>query len=117
AMQRLAACDNAAVKISGLGLTNPPHWSAAENETPILRTIDWFGIDRCMFASNFPVDGLCTDFATLLNGFRGIAARFGAGEQRRLFETNAIDIYALPIDTALPIDAALPMDHEPRRPR
>jgi predicted TIM-barrel fold metal-dependent hydrolase len=117
AMQRLAACDNVAVKISGLGLTDPPRWSAAENETPVLRTIDWFGIDRCMFASNFPVDGLCTDFASLLNGFRGIAARFGAGEQRRLFETNAIDIYALPIDTALPIDAALPMDHEPRRPR
>jgi predicted TIM-barrel fold metal-dependent hydrolase len=104
AMQRLAACDNVAVKISGLGLPDPPRWRAAENETPILRTIDWFGIDRCMFASNFPVDGLCTDFATLLDGFRAIAAAFSADEQRRLFETNAVAIYALPIATVVPVD-------------
>jgi predicted TIM-barrel fold metal-dependent hydrolase len=96
AMQRLAACDNVVVKVSGLGQTAPPRWSAADNAVPILRTIDWFGIHRCLFASNFPVDGLCADLATVMDGFRSIAARFDADEQHRLFASNAIAVYALP---------------------
>jgi predicted TIM-barrel fold metal-dependent hydrolase len=31
----------------------------------VLQTIEAFGVSRCMFASNFPVDKLYSDFDTL----------------------------------------------------
>ncbi|MGE0800550.1 MAG: amidohydrolase [Lautropia sp.] len=102
AMQRLAACDNVVVKLSGLGQADPPgpRWQLAANREPVLRAIEWFGVERCLIASNFPVDGLCTDFATLLDGFRAIVAGFSAAEQRRLFEHNAVAVYAMALPGA-----------------
>jgi predicted TIM-barrel fold metal-dependent hydrolase len=46
-----------------------------------------------MFASNFPVDGLCATFADIYGGFREIVGDFSALEQRRLFLDNALRIY------------------------
>ena len=48
-----------------------------------------------MFASNFPVDGLCASFDEIFSGFRGIAQQFSALEQRALFHDNAIRLYAM----------------------
>ena len=58
-------------------------------------TIDLFGVARCMFASNFPVDSLCATFATIFGGFREIVRGLSAAEQRALFHDNAIRIYAM----------------------
>lgn len=48
-----------------------------------------------MFASNFPVDGLCASFAGIYAGFRDLAKDFSAPEQRALFHDNAIRVYAM----------------------
>ena len=48
-----------------------------------------------MFASNFPVDGLCADFDTIFAGFKTIVGDFSAADQRRLFHDNAVRIYRL----------------------
>jgi predicted TIM-barrel fold metal-dependent hydrolase len=94
AMAALAQCPNVAVKISGLGV--PGHaWSVAANREIVLRTIELFGVERCMFASNFPVDGLCGTFEAIFSGFREIVRGIGADEQRRLFHDNAVRIYSL----------------------
>jgi predicted TIM-barrel fold metal-dependent hydrolase len=94
AMAALAACPNAAVKISGLGVPGQA-WTVAGNREIVLTTIGLFGVDRCMFASNFPVDGLCATFDTIFSGFREMVRDFTAGEQRRLFHDNAVRIYGM----------------------
>lgn len=94
AMARLAACPNAAVKISGLGQPGRP-WTVEANRWIVLTTIELFGAARCMFASNFPVDGLCASFDTIYSGFRAIVADFSPQEQRALFHDNAIRIYGM----------------------
>lgn len=94
AMAELAACPNVAVKISGLGEPGLP-WTAASNRAIVLTTIDMFGVGRCMFASNFPVDSLCGTFATIFGGFRQIVGDFASSERRALFHDNAIRIYAM----------------------
>ena len=94
AMAALAACPNAAVKISGLGVPGQA-WTVAANREIVLTTIGLFGVDRCMFASNFPVDGLCATFDTIFSGFREMVRDFTAGEQRRLFHDNAVRIYGM----------------------
>ena len=94
AMKTLAACANVAVKISGLGQPGQP-WTAAANRDIVLTTIDLFGARRCMFASNFPVDGLCASFRAIFEGFDSITKDFSAGERAALFRDNAVRIYGM----------------------
>ena len=90
----LAACPNAAIKISGLGMPGQA-WTAERNREVVLTAIELFGAERAMFASNFPVDGLCARFDEIYGGFGEIVKDFKALEQRALFHDNAVRIYAM----------------------
>lgn len=94
AMQQLSLAPNVVVKISGLGQPGVA-WTRESNAAIVLDTIKFFGVDRCMFASNFPVDGLCADFSSIYRGFMGIVAQFSQGDRRKLFCDNALRIYAI----------------------
>lgn len=94
AMAALAAVDQVSVKISGLGLAGKA-WSLADNRDIIRRTIDLFGVQRCLFASNFPVDGLCATFDTLYRGYWQATEDFSASDRHALFAGNARRIYGL----------------------
>jgi predicted TIM-barrel fold metal-dependent hydrolase len=93
-MRELAAAPNVAVKISGLGTVVRP-WTVNSIRPFVLRTIEAFGVSRCMFASNFPVDKLWSDFDTLYAAFREITQPFSAAERRLLFHDNAARYYRL----------------------
>lgn len=94
AMETLAGQPNAALKISGLGQPGVP-WTVEANGPIVRDAIAIFGIDRCMFASNFPVDGLCADFGTIFGGFERIVAGLEEAARRRLFHDNALRFYRL----------------------
>ena len=93
-MQELATAANVVVKISGLG-TVDWNWTVESIRPFVLQTIDAFGVSRCMFASNFPVDKLYSDFDTLYAAFREITAPFSDQERRMLFHDNAARYYRL----------------------
>ncbi len=95
AMRGLALASNVVVKISGLGQPGVA-WTVDDNRPIVLATIDMFGVDRCMFASNFPVDGLVADFDTIYAGFMRIVEHFPPADQRKLFCDNARRIYRSP---------------------
>ena len=92
ALHTLAACPNVAIKISGLGVPGQA-WTAQSNREIVLAAIDIFGAGRSMFASNFPVDGLCASFDAIVTGMQAIVRGHSAVEQRALFHDNAIRIY------------------------
>ena len=92
ALQALAAFPNAAIKVSGLGVPGQA-WTVASNREVVLAAIDIFGIERAMFASNFPVDGLCASFDAIATGRREILRDFPAAGQRAFFHDNAVRIY------------------------
>ena len=96
AMATLAAEPNVAVKISGLGVPGRP-WTSESNREIVLRTLDLFGVDRAMFASNFPVDGLVAPFGTIYDGFRAIVRDLPEPDRRKLFCDNAVRIYRLDV--------------------
>ena len=55
-MRALADCAHTAIKLSMLPYVDP-EWDANALVTEsVLRVIDLFGVERCFFASNFPVD-------------------------------------------------------------
>jgi predicted TIM-barrel fold metal-dependent hydrolase len=94
AMQRAAECPNIAVKISGLGQKGQ-NWTVEANGPVIRDTIGIFGVDRCMFASNFPVDSLVASFSTIFEGFQRAVADRPVDEQEKLFWANAARIYRI----------------------
>ncbi|MFL6548719.1 MAG: amidohydrolase family protein, partial [Povalibacter sp.] len=94
AMQAFAAAPNVAVNISGLGERNQI-WDRESNREIILQTIDLFGEDRCMFASNFPVDSLVGSFRTIYTGFAEVTKPLGVRAQQKLFRDNARKFYRI----------------------
>jgi predicted TIM-barrel fold metal-dependent hydrolase len=94
AVKIFAERPNVSVKISGIGQPSQP-WTVAANRDIVRTVIDIFGVARCMFASNFPVDSVCASFGTVFGGFREIVADLTPAEQRDLFHDNAIRIYAM----------------------
>ncbi len=94
AMATFAACPNAAVKISGLGQPGKP-WTIEANGPLVRAAIAIFGTERSMFASNFPVDGLCATFDAIFKGFKTIVRDFSEADRRRLFYDNAVRLYRL----------------------
>lgn len=92
ALRDLAALPQVSVKISGLGMFDLG-WTAAGVRPLILETLEVFGTERAMFASNFPVDKLFSDFPTLWQAFAGAVADLGEPEQAALFHDNARRIY------------------------
>lgn len=90
-----AAEPNTTVKISALG-TNDHHWSVDSIRRIVLDTIDVFGPSRCMFASNFPVDGLYSTLGTLFAAFDAISAGFSPDERADLFAGTARRFYRIP---------------------
>lgn len=94
ALAVVAAEPNIALKISGIGIRGRP-WSIADNAPVVRDAIRIVGVDRCMFASNFPVDSLVGDLDTIWSGFKTITADLPQADRVKLFHDNAVRIYRL----------------------
>jgi predicted TIM-barrel fold metal-dependent hydrolase len=97
----LARRPNVVIKLGGLGMAfvspalaaRKPEASSAEIAQawrPCIETcIEAFGVDRCMFESNFPPDAASCSYRTLWNAFKRIAAGYSASERTALFSGTA----------------------------
>ena len=94
ALETLAAQPNTAVKISGLGLPGQP-WTVEANRGIVLAAIAIFGVERAMFASNFPVDGLVASFDMIFSGFKEITAHLPRAQREALFYGNTVGYYRI----------------------
>ena len=93
-MRALAESPNVAAKLSGLGMLDHS-WTSASIRPFVIETIGLFGHERCMFASNFPVDKLTSTYDELWKSFAEIAAAFSEAERHKLFHDNAARYYRL----------------------
>jgi predicted TIM-barrel fold metal-dependent hydrolase len=91
-MRALAACPNAWCKLSCL-LLRDGAWSYEDNRRIVLEAIEMFGAGRCMFASNFPVDGLRVSYAQMFDDFKRMTGGFSDAERAGLFHDNAATFY------------------------
>ena len=57
--------------------------------------VEFFGVDRCMFESNFPVDKGMFSYQVLWNGFKRLAKDCSAAEKTALFSGTAERVYRL----------------------
>jgi predicted TIM-barrel fold metal-dependent hydrolase len=84
--------DNVMCKLSGLAM--PLQSMAADAFAPWLdHAIEAFGVDRCMFASNFPVDSMYGTFDELYTTFSAVTAGLDGESRAKLFAGNAERVY------------------------
>ena len=84
--------DNVLCKLSGLAM--PLGSMHADAFAPwIEHTIEVFGVDRCMFASNFPVDGMHGTFDELYSTFNTVTSGLDDAARELLFATTAERVY------------------------
>ena len=103
----VAACPNVVVKLGGLSMTmcgfewhkrdKPPTSDELANATAAYFNycIEQFGVERCMFESNFPVDKISCSYNVLWNSFKRITKDYSATERSALFHDNAVRVYRL----------------------
>lgn len=95
ALEHLARQPNVALKISGLGSPSQP-WTVESNGPIVRDAIAIFGVARCMFASNFPVDSLVARYEQIFDGFLELTRDMPRDERRMLFHDNAKRLYRIP---------------------
>lgn len=105
----IAQCENVVAKLGGLnmdyngfGWENRPKPPTSEELLEATRpyfeyTIEHFGVDRCLFESNFPVDKLSCSYNVLWNSFKRLTADYSPDEKAKLYHDNAARIYRLDV--------------------
>ncbi len=93
-LELLAELPNVSCKISGLGMFD--HDWTVDSIRPIVETcIEVFGAGRTMFGSNFPVDKLHADFATVWGAYDQITSTLPDEDRARLFRDTARAFYRI----------------------
>jgi L-fuconolactonase len=106
-IRALSQCSNVVMKLGGLGMptcgfrtsclpTPPSSAELADEWRPHIEScIDAFGVHRCMFESNYPVDAATAGYPVIWNAFKRIASGASSGEKAALFSETARRVYKL----------------------
>lgn len=93
-MRALPEHPRVSVKISGFGMFDPA-WTVGSIRPFVRTTIDLFGVDRSMFASNFPVDKRFRSYDAVYEAFDTLTSDLPYADRVRLFGANAERSYRL----------------------
>ena len=106
-ISELAQCPNVVAKLGGLAMpVNGFDWYKAEKppaseefllpQRPYFEhTIHAFGVTRCMFESNFPVDKVNVSYHIMWNAFKRLTTGYSGAERASLFHDTAARVYQL----------------------
>jgi predicted TIM-barrel fold metal-dependent hydrolase len=103
----LATCPNVVAKLGGINMeVNGFGWHEKPRPPTSRELVDatqhyyeymleQFGVDRCMFESNFPVDKASCSYVVLWNAFKRLTSGCSADEKAKLFHDTAARVYRL----------------------
>ncbi|HTW98815.1 MAG TPA: amidohydrolase family protein [Acidimicrobiales bacterium] len=93
-LSTLAEAESASCKISGLGMCDQ-QWTVESLRPWVLACIEAFGVERCFFATNWPVDRLYSSYDAVIDAYDQITADLTVAEREALFFRNAERIYRI----------------------
>ena len=93
-MATAATAENIICKISGLGMGDH-NWTVDSIRPWVLACIEAFGVARSIFATNWPVDSLFSDYDTLIDAYTEIVSEFSEDEKRDMFARNTEALYGI----------------------
>jgi L-fucono-1,5-lactonase len=95
-MPALAAHPNVAVKLSGMVTeADWASWTPADLRPFVDSVVDWFGVERLMFGSDWPVCLLAASYAGVVEGLKQALGALSGDDQARIFGLNAAEVYGL----------------------
>jgi L-fuconolactonase len=97
-MAPFAGLPNVWCKLSGL-VTEAElrDWRPADLEPYVARVLDWFGEDRVLFGSDWPVCLLAADYAGVIAALDEAVGPLSGTARAKLYGANAIEAYRLPL--------------------
>jgi L-fuconolactonase len=96
-MEQLSALPNVSLKVSGM-ITEADwnHWSVADLRPFVANVRNWFGTDRLMFGSDWPVCLLAANgYSEVLDAVRDSLGELSDDEAQAVFGANAQAFYGL----------------------
>jgi L-fuconolactonase len=96
AMAPFGAYPNVSCKLSGLVTeASWTAWTPADLEPYVRRTLGWFGPERCMFGSDWPVCLVAASYTRVVEALRFVIRHLDAGARDAVLGVNAFRIYGL----------------------
>ncbi len=93
-LRLFAQLPDVSCKLSGFGMFDN-NWTSDSIRPLVESCIEIFGVERCMFGSNFPVDKLHGSYSRLWCAYDEITRGLKEAERRALFIDNATRFYRL----------------------
>jgi L-fuconolactonase len=98
-LKPLAAFPKVSCKLSGLVTeANWSNWHVEDLKPYVETALEYFGPERLMFGSDWPVCLLAATYERVLDAFQKLLAHLNEGERRRIFSDNAVEFYRLEIE-------------------
>lgn len=106
-MHQLAQCPNLYVKLGGLGMRRSgfDFYGHARDSSSLAIAAAWrpwidacleeFGAEKCMFESNFPVDGASCSYRALWNAFKRLMSGASPTQKQQAFHDTATRFYRI----------------------
>jgi L-fuconolactonase len=96
AMAPLAGCPNVSCKLSGMVTeASWTSWTPTDLAPYVRRALDWFGPERCMFGSDWPVCLLAASYEEVLQAAKTVLGELTRSELEGVFGANATRVYRL----------------------
>ena len=96
-MRACAKCANMAVKLSGLWVIDR-QWRPERIGPQVRRVVELFGPERCMWASNYPVEKLMCPVADQIRNLEAALEGLGEDALDAVFRRTAARIYRIPLE-------------------
>src|SRR5882757_303924 len=95
-MPALAGLPNVSVKLSGMVTeADWAHWRAVDLRPFVRSVVDWFGMDRVMFGSDWPVCLLAGSYESISAGLHDAIGALSPSEESQVYRGNACTAYRL----------------------
>ncbi|HXI26283.1 MAG TPA: amidohydrolase family protein [Pyrinomonadaceae bacterium] len=95
-LKPLAAFPNVSCKLSGLVTeANLSDWRVEDLKPYVETALEYFGPERMMFGSDWPVCLVAATYERVLGAFQTSLAHLNEDERRRIFSDNAVEFYRL----------------------
>ncbi len=97
-LKPLAACPNVFVKLSGMVTeANWKRWTVRDITPYVTLVLEWFGPERCVFGSDWPVCLVAASYAHVIDACGQAIGDLPIADRERIFGGNAIELYRLPV--------------------
>jgi len=97
-LKPLAAFPNVFIKLSGMVTeADWKRWTVRDITPYVQRVLEWFGPERCVFGSDWPVCLVAASYARVIDLCGQAIGDLPADERERIFGGNAAQLYRLPV--------------------